>query len=221
MKFEGVVCAGRGKGANAINENSDRIAEVLGATPYPGILNVILNRPLTLKGGVPLDAKAKHFGVCSEINGTPCLIERWKGGPLHVLEIVSSAFLRDTLGLKDGQIVELSVPKGSLVEPSGWRSWLWSLFYKNRPEGYYDEKILNLIGSRSQIVNRPLPADDPTQRCPDIPGSSDAPTLYFELGFVLCASSRLSLQHDPRTGLSYLLCGPHLLGWVKLRWTVV
>ena len=145
MKLEGVVRAGRGKGANAINENSDRIAEVLGATPYPGTLNVILNRPLTLKGGVPLDAKAKHFGVYSEINGTPCLIERWKGGPLHVLEIVSSAFLREALGLKDGQIVELSVPKGSLVEPSGWRSWLWSLFYKNRPEGYYDEKILNDI----------------------------------------------------------------------------
>ena len=145
MKLEGVVCAGRGRGASAINDNSDRIAEILGATPYPGTLNVILNRPLTLKGGVPLDAKAKHFGVYSEINGTPCLIERWKGGPLHVLEIVSSSFLREALGLKDGQIVELSVPKGSLVEPSGWRSWLWSLFYKDRPEGYYDEKIFNGI----------------------------------------------------------------------------
>jgi len=145
MKLEGVVCAGRGRGASVINNNSDRIAEILGATPYPGTLNVILNRPLTLKGGVPLDAKAKHFGVCSKINETPCLIERWKGGPLHVLEIVSSTFLREALGLKDGQIVELSVPNGSLVEPSGWRSWLWSLFYKDKPEGYYDEKILSDI----------------------------------------------------------------------------
>ncbi len=30
------------------------------------------------------------------------------------------------------------------------------------------ETIINLIGSPSQIVYRPLPADDPTQRCPDI-----------------------------------------------------
>jgi UDP-glucuronate decarboxylase len=30
------------------------------------------------------------------------------------------------------------------------------------------EKILALVGSRSKIVRRPLPADDPRQRCPDI-----------------------------------------------------
>ena len=30
------------------------------------------------------------------------------------------------------------------------------------------EKILAMIGSRSKIESRPLPVDDPTQRCPDI-----------------------------------------------------
>jgi len=30
------------------------------------------------------------------------------------------------------------------------------------------ERIIGLTGSRSQIVYRPLPQDDPTQRCPDI-----------------------------------------------------
>ncbi len=30
------------------------------------------------------------------------------------------------------------------------------------------EKIIQLVGSRSKIVTRPLPIDDPTQRCPDI-----------------------------------------------------
>jgi len=28
--------------------------------------------------------------------------------------------------------------------------------------------IIDLIGSRSSVEYRPLPADDPTQRCPDI-----------------------------------------------------
>jgi len=30
------------------------------------------------------------------------------------------------------------------------------------------ERVIRLVGSRSQIVFRPLPQDDPTQRCPDI-----------------------------------------------------
>jgi UDP-glucuronate decarboxylase len=30
------------------------------------------------------------------------------------------------------------------------------------------EKVIELTGSRSQLVNRPLPQDDPTQRQPDI-----------------------------------------------------
>ena len=30
------------------------------------------------------------------------------------------------------------------------------------------ETIVRLTGSRSELVNRPLPQDDPTQRCPDI-----------------------------------------------------
>ncbi|HUA77710.1 MAG TPA: UDP-glucuronic acid decarboxylase family protein [Acetobacteraceae bacterium] len=30
------------------------------------------------------------------------------------------------------------------------------------------ERIIRLTGTRSRIVRRPLPADDPTQRCPDI-----------------------------------------------------
>jgi UDP-glucuronate decarboxylase len=30
------------------------------------------------------------------------------------------------------------------------------------------QKVLAITGSRSQLVTRPLPSDDPRQRCPDI-----------------------------------------------------
>jgi UDP-glucuronate decarboxylase len=30
------------------------------------------------------------------------------------------------------------------------------------------EKVIELIGSKSKIIRKPLPADDPTQRCPNI-----------------------------------------------------
>lgn len=35
------------------------------------------------------------------------------------------------------------------------------------------EKVLTLTGSRSQLVERPLPEDDPRQRCPDISQAGD------------------------------------------------
>jgi UDP-glucuronate decarboxylase len=30
------------------------------------------------------------------------------------------------------------------------------------------QRVIDLTGSRSRIVHRPMPADDPTRRCPDI-----------------------------------------------------
>ncbi len=145
VKFLGLVCAGRGVAAHAINNHTDKIESILGSEPYPGTLNVVFSEPLTLKNGIQLDEKSKHVAVYGTINDTPCLIERFSGAPLHVVEIISSAFLRDTLGLKDGQIVELSVPKGTFVAPSRLRSWLWSLFYKDKPSGYYDATVLKQI----------------------------------------------------------------------------
>jgi len=50
------------------------------------------------------------------------------------------------------------------------------------PVGALAEKIVEMIGSRSTVVYRPLPVDDPVQRCPDIsrartcsPGSRRCP----------------------------------------------
>ncbi len=45
------------------------------------------------------------------------------------------------------------------------------------------ERVIALIGSRSKIVYRPLPQDDPTQRCPDI--SRARATLGWEPGIAL------------------------------------
>jgi UDP-glucuronate decarboxylase len=45
------------------------------------------------------------------------------------------------------------------------------------------KRIVNLSGARSEIVTRPLPQDDPVQRCPDI------------------SLARERLGWEPRTGL--------------------
>jgi len=48
------------------------------------------------------------------------------------------------------------------------------------------EKIIALIGSRSVIERRPLPVDDPVQRCPDISRARDilgwAPRVPLDTG---------------------------------------
>ena len=48
------------------------------------------------------------------------------------------------------------------------------------------EKIIALIGSRSVIERRPLPVDDPVQRCPDISRARDilgwAPHVPLDTG---------------------------------------
>jgi len=48
------------------------------------------------------------------------------------------------------------------------------------------ERVIRLTGSRSRIVHRPLPQDDPLQRCPNIGMARDllgwAPTVELDAG---------------------------------------
>jgi UDP-glucuronate decarboxylase len=48
------------------------------------------------------------------------------------------------------------------------------------------QRVLDMTGSRSQLVNRPLPVDDPRQRCPDISRAREllhwAPKTHLETG---------------------------------------
>lgn len=146
--LNGFVAPGRGIGADKVMTNQDVIGKILGATPYPGTLNVVLSDPLILKEAHQLDIKGKLFGIQGAINGMPCLVYRFHGAPLHVVEIVSSAHLRNSLGLKDGQAVEISLPRKNTAVPAPWRRRLWELFYKGRPSAYYDDHLQKLFVSR-------------------------------------------------------------------------
>jgi UDP-glucuronate decarboxylase len=48
------------------------------------------------------------------------------------------------------------------------------------------ETVIRLTGARSKLVHRPLPADDPLQRCPDISRAQEVlgwnPTVALESG---------------------------------------
>jgi len=64
------------------------------------------------------------------------------------------------------------------------------------------ERIIALTGSRSKLVRRPIPADDPTRRCPDIGLARQAlgwePRVPLEEGLRRTAAWFDSVLKDPR-----------------------
>ena len=54
------------------------------------------------------------------------------------------------------------------------------------------ERVIRLTGSRSRIVHRPLPQDDPLQRCPDITLANQVlgwrPTVDLDTGLTRAAA---------------------------------
>jgi UDP-glucuronate decarboxylase len=66
------------------------------------------------------------------------------------------------------------------------------------------ELVVDLTGSKSKIVHKPLPVDDPVQRCPDIGKAREAlgwePKIELRDGLVrtLAYFERLLLSNDQR-----------------------
>ena len=62
------------------------------------------------------------------------------------------------------------------------------------------ERVIRLIGSRSKIVHRPLPQDDPLQRCPNIGMARDvlgwAPTVELDDGLTKTAAYFRNMLHQ-------------------------
>jgi hypothetical protein len=139
--LSGLAVSGRGIAAGMIDVNKEAIGRILGSEPYPGTMNVVVNAPFILRHAQTMDAKGKMFGVRGIIDGTPCVVYRFHGAPLHVVEIISSVHLRTALGLKDGQTVRITIPKETVAQPAAWRLRLWKQFYDARPVAYYDDGL--------------------------------------------------------------------------------
>ncbi len=141
----GRVATGRGAAIKMVASNNEYIKTLLGVDPFPGTLNIVLDKPVILQCVTPLDKRPKQFGVVGSINNVPCIIYRWRGAPLHIVEIIAAASLRETLALVDGGKVRLTLPCNNLAEPAYWRVLLWKLFYKGRTEAFYQDRALKQL----------------------------------------------------------------------------
>jgi len=141
----GKVSTGRGVAIKMVASNDECIKTLLGADPFPGTLNIVLDIPVILQHVTPLDKRPKQFGVVGSIDNVPCIIYRWRGAPLHIVEIIAASSLRKTLTPVDGQKVRLTLPCDNLAKPARWRILLWKLFYNSRTEAFYQDKTLKQL----------------------------------------------------------------------------
>jgi hypothetical protein len=136
----GTVASGRGE-AKDIFGGVNIGGEMPALQPlFPGSLNLLLNFPLRLhlSLGKPFSTSPR-FLWHARLKGSdiPVYVYRWKGCPLHVLELVSPIQLRTALGLHDGSVVELELLP-EMISNVGWISHCWWTFlWKGRGSWYY------------------------------------------------------------------------------------
>ncbi len=123
LTFNGNVVAGQGSGKKFLDLPwvKLQVEEKLGFTPYPGTLNLqLLNEGARQR---ELLLKKKNIEICpaegyctgavfiARINGLDCAIVMPKvpGYPKSILEIIAPVNLRETLRLKDGDAVQVTV----------------------------------------------------------------------------------------------------------------
>ena len=115
----GIVMSGLGEGRKYVTLYADEFRKHIGITPYPGTLNIRLEKPLDdiLSGlkHLVVEPPSKEFYpvllYCAELGGHKVYLVR----PIktrhdnRIAEIISDKYLREELGLKDGDEVVLEI----------------------------------------------------------------------------------------------------------------
>jgi riboflavin kinase, archaea type len=121
--FEGTVFTGEGNGKKylAIPWVKQQVEEKVGFTPFLGTLNLNLTRAETERRKLLTNHKSAAIspaeGYCvgllfkAAVSGLQCaiILPQVKNYPENILEVIAPGNLRDTLKLKDGSAVTVSV----------------------------------------------------------------------------------------------------------------
>jgi riboflavin kinase len=129
VTLEGVVFSGLGEGAYYIKQDGYRkqFIEKLGFDPYPGTLNIKLTSDYDIKTrqelenypAIEIEGFKNESRTFGPVKCYPALVNNKAKGALifafrthydsSVLEIIASQYLRNHLGLKDGQKVKIEI----------------------------------------------------------------------------------------------------------------
>lgn len=117
--FHGIVATGLGEGQHYISKEgySIQFQRKLGFIPFPGTLNIKLVEPFVPSGEaikvMGFSDEGKTFGGCDcyriRINGVMAAVVRPERSnyPSDLIEIIAPINLRESLGLSDGDELEI------------------------------------------------------------------------------------------------------------------
>ena len=137
--ISGKAVSGRGNATGQLDWSDPRFQEGLGAPPVPGTFNMVLDEPVLLVADANEDFRTVHrIFVRGRLEGVgDVLIHRWRGAPLHVLEILSSRRIREVLDIGDHSAVSVVIAKTRLATIPIMRRFAHALLWKWREEWYY------------------------------------------------------------------------------------
>ena len=137
--ISGKAVSGRRNATSQLDWSDPRFQGILGAPPIPGTFNILLEEPLLLVEDDMEDFRALHrIFLRGRLEGVgEVLIYRWRGAPLHVLEIVSSRRIRELLGIEDYGVVSVVIAKKRLATIPIMRRLAHAFVWKWREEWYY------------------------------------------------------------------------------------
>jgi SAM-dependent methyltransferase len=166
VAFEGQVVCGRGLATPELVTLSVQVLAIVKEPLCPGSLNIVLNRPVRLldAAGYAFDRGYRTLWPAS-LGGINVWVYRWRESPLHVVEILSSVYLRGRLNLKNGDAVTLRMSGAQIGALHSFERFIWALLWTGRRRWFYSSR---LYSSRTVRLGKELGA---TQEQPVVRGS--------------------------------------------------
>jgi Methyltransferase domain len=165
VALEGQVVCGRGLAAPELVTLREQVQAIVKEPLCPGSLNIVLNRPVRLldTAGFAFDRDYRTLWRAS-LSGIDVWLYRWRESPLHIVEILSSVYLRERLNLKNGDMVTLRISRAQIGKLRHLERLIWAALWIGRRRWFY---LYKFYSSRTVRLGKELGA---TQEQPVVRG---------------------------------------------------
>jgi CTP-dependent riboflavin kinase len=135
--YSAYVISGRSKAKNKVIKWNEAFNRKINKTFFPGTLNLILDKPIMLEHGKAYKFANRYLLWEGMLNNEAVYFMRWNTCPLHVIEVLSSHNLRNTLNLKDGDEINLRIKCDYISSLTMQNKIAWWVLWKKREPLYY------------------------------------------------------------------------------------
>jgi CTP-dependent riboflavin kinase len=144
--LSGRIQKGRGAAERQLDWLERKFHEALGKPPFPGTLNLLLDIPVVFAGETGFSIGSRLFVPARIPNVGVVVVHRWRGCPLHVVEVIAAVSIREALGGGDGEVVSLEVCRSDLVDPTWAQCLFHCLLWCGRRTWFYSNHWYSGLG---------------------------------------------------------------------------